>query len=78
LNGFIDLPKTNEAIFSSFPSAKNWVKSRNPFLTAHFLSMYKVKGNSSNNLRGLVSYRVATPKKEYTYLIIRAWRGQLK
>lgn len=39
------------------------------FLTAHFLSMYKVKGNSSNNLRGLVSYRVATPKKEYTYLI---------
>ena len=31
--------------------------------------MYKVKGNSSNNLRGLVSYRVATPKKVYTYLI---------
>ncbi|MFR3687875.1 MAG: peptidylprolyl isomerase, partial [Enterococcus sp.] len=39
------------------------------FLEAHFLSMYKVKGDSSNNLRGLVSYRVATPKKEYTYLI---------
>lgn len=39
------------------------------FLEAHFLSLYKVKENSSNNLRGLVSYRVATPKKEYTYLI---------
>lgn len=48
---------------------KSLKKQELTFLTAHFLSMYKVKGNSSNNLRGLVSYRVATPKKEYTYLI---------
>lgn len=39
------------------------------FLEAHFVSLYKVKGDSYNDLRGLVSYRVATPKKEYTYLI---------
>lgn len=39
------------------------------FLEAHFVSLFKVKGDTSNNLRGLVSYRVATPKKEYTFLI---------
>ncbi|MBO0452501.1 peptidylprolyl isomerase [Candidatus Enterococcus murrayae] len=39
------------------------------FLETHFLSLFKVKGNSDNNLRGLISYRVATAKKEYTYLI---------
>lgn len=39
------------------------------FLEARFMSLYKIKGDNKNNLRGLVSYRVATPKKEYTYLI---------
>lgn len=39
------------------------------FLTARFMSLYKIKGDSRNNLRGLVTYRVATPKKEYTYLL---------
>jgi len=39
------------------------------FLEAHFLSLYKVKGDNENDLRGLVSYRVATPKKEYSFLI---------
>lgn len=39
------------------------------FLEAHFLTLYKIKGDSFNNLRGLISYRVATPKKEYTYLL---------
>lgn len=39
------------------------------FLEAHFVDLFKVRGNKYNNLRGLVSYRVATPEKEYTYLI---------
>lgn len=39
------------------------------FLEAHFISLYKVKGDNANNLRGLVSYRVATPKKEHSFLI---------
>lgn len=37
------------------------------FLEAHFTSLFKVKGDSHNNLRGIVSYRVATAKREYTY-----------
>lgn len=48
------------------------------FLDAHFTNLFKVKGDSHNNLRGTVSYRVATGKKEYTYTIQVARLGVKK
>ena len=54
---------------------KSFIGQELTFLEAHVVSLFKVKGDSYNNLRGIISYRVATPKKEYTYLMKMARLG---
>ncbi|MGO2891369.1 MAG: peptidylprolyl isomerase [Enterococcus devriesei] len=74
---------TEEELGSFFvgKSKKDFEKLRRKQLTwleTQFLTMYKVKGDSFNNLRGLISYRVATTKKEYTFVLQVARLGDSK